>query len=120
VDHVTINVGDLKRARLFYAAALATLGLSERTDEFGRVGYGAEGQEDFGMYDSATAEGFRHAHVAFRAASREVVDAFHAAAVAAGGRSLSEPRERPEFGAGYYSAYVVDPEGNGLEAAYRP
>lgn len=120
VDHLTINVRDLARARQFYSATLGTLGLSERSDEFGRVGYGAEGQEDFGMYDSANAEGFRHAHVAFRASSREVVDAFHAAALAAGGRSLSEPRERPEFGTGYYSAYVVDHEGNGLEAAYRP
>jgi catechol 2,3-dioxygenase-like lactoylglutathione lyase family enzyme len=120
VDHVTINVRHVGRARQFYAAALAPLGLSERTDQFGRVGYGVEDQADFGMYDSATAEGFRHAHVAFQAASRQAVDAFHAAALVAGGRSLSEPRERPEFGAGYYSAYVVDPEGNGLEAAYRP
>ena len=117
---MTINVRDLARARHFYAAALGTLGLSERSDEFGRVGYGTEGQEDFGMYDSANADGFRHAHGAFYAASHEAVDAFHAAALAAGGRSLSEPRDRPEFGTGYYSAYVVDPEGNGLEAAYRP
>ena len=42
------------------------------------------------------------------------------AALAAGGRSLSEPRDRPEFGTGYYSAYVIDPEGNGIEAAYQP
>jgi catechol 2,3-dioxygenase-like lactoylglutathione lyase family enzyme len=120
IDHVTMNVRDLARAREFYAAALGTLGLSERTDQYGRVGWGVDGQADFGMYDSANAEGFRHAHIAFLAASRDVVDAFHAAAVAAGGRSLSAPRERPEFGTGYYSAYVVDPEGNGLEAAYRP
>jgi catechol 2,3-dioxygenase-like lactoylglutathione lyase family enzyme len=117
---VTINVRDLPGARRFYAAALGALGLSERTDRFGRVSFGAGGREEFGMYDSADTEGFRHAHIAFVAPSREAVDAFYAAALAAGGRSLSEPRDRPEFGTGYYSAYVVDSEGNGVEAAYQP
>jgi catechol 2,3-dioxygenase-like lactoylglutathione lyase family enzyme len=117
---VTINVRDLPGARRFYAAALGALGLAERTDRLGRVGFGADGREEFGMYDSADTEGFRHAHIAFVAPSREAVDTFYRAALAAGARSLSEPRERPEFGPGYYSAYVVDPEGNGVEAAYQP
>jgi catechol 2,3-dioxygenase-like lactoylglutathione lyase family enzyme len=121
VEHVTINVNDVAAARRFYAAALGALGLEERIDQFGRVGYGRDREADFGMYASQGAGGgFRHAHVAFVAPSRAAVDAFYAAALAAGGRSLSEPRERPEFGAGCYSTYVVDPEGNGLEAVHRP
>jgi catechol 2,3-dioxygenase-like lactoylglutathione lyase family enzyme len=58
--------------------------------------------------------------IGFVAPSREAVDAFYEAALAAGGRSLAEPRDRPEFGSGCYNCYVEDTEGNGLEAAYRP
>ncbi len=120
VDHVTINMHDLPAAQRFYATVLGTLGLAERTDRFGRVAYGIAGREDFGMYDAASADGFRHAHIGFVAPSREAVDAFYEAALAAGGRSLAEPRDRPEFGSGCYNCYVEDTEGNGLEAAYRP
>ena len=120
IDHVTITVHDLPAARRFYAAVLGTLGLAERTDRFGRVSYGADGREDFGMYDAGNADAFRHAHIGFVAASRDAVDGFYAAALSAGGASLAEPRDRPEFGEGCYNCYVVDAEGNGLEASYRP
>jgi catechol 2,3-dioxygenase-like lactoylglutathione lyase family enzyme len=120
IDHVTITVRDLPQAQRFYAAVLGTLGLRERTDRFGRVAYGANGREDFGMYDASTGEGFRHAHIGFVAPSRAAVDDFHAAALAAGGQSLAGPKDRPEFGRGCYNCYVTDAEGNGLEAAYRP
>jgi len=120
IDHVTITARDLSAAQRFYAAVLGTLGLSERTDSFGRVAYGADGREDFGIYDGKNADGFRHAHIGFVAPSRDAVDAFYTAALSAGGASLAEPRDRPEFGDGCYNCYVLDAEGNGLEASYRP
>ena len=119
IDHVSITARNLTAARRFYAAVLGTLGLSERTDRFGRVAYGAVGREDFGICD-ANFEGFRHAHIGFAATSRDAVDAFYAAALSSRGASLAEPRERPEFGGGCNNCYVVDAEGSGLEASYRP
>lgn len=114
IDHVTMNVANADAARAFYASALGELGLSEAVDPRGRVEYGRDGRSDFGFYASPRTY-FDRAHVAFRAASREEVDRFYRAALSHGGSSLDPPRERPEFG--LYSAYVTDPEGNGVEVA---
>jgi catechol 2,3-dioxygenase-like lactoylglutathione lyase family enzyme len=116
VDHVTMNVADADAARDFYRSALGELGLSESTDPRGRVEYGRGGRSDFGFYTDPE-NFYQHAHIAFTAASREEVDRFFAAAIAHGGSVLDAPRERPEFG--LYSAYVRDPEGNGVEVACR-
>jgi catechol 2,3-dioxygenase-like lactoylglutathione lyase family enzyme len=114
VDHVTMNVADPNGARDFYRSALGELGLSESVDPRGRIEYGRDGQSDFGFYADPAAF-FQRAHVAFHASSREQVDRFYDAALSHGGSSLDAPRERPEFG--LYSAYVTDPEGNGVEVA---
>ncbi|MDQ4034960.1 MAG: VOC family protein [Chloroflexota bacterium] len=109
-----MNVTNADAAGKFYRSALRELGLSESVDPRGRVEYGRNGQSDFGFYARPRAF-FERAHVAFRAASREQVDRFYAAAISHGGSALDAPRERPKFG--LYSAYVTDPEGNVVEAA---
>jgi catechol 2,3-dioxygenase-like lactoylglutathione lyase family enzyme len=115
IDHVTMNVTDADAARAFYSSALVELGLVESADPRGRVEYGRDGRSDFGFYADPR-EFFQRAHVAFVARSREEVDRFYEAALANGGTSLDGPRERPEFR--LYSAYVRDPEGNGVEVAF--
>lgn len=116
IDHVDINVADIEEARAFYRAVLAPLGLEELHDPHGGVSFGVQGLDDFGIYGDA--EGLHHAHVAFEAPSRKAVDRFHEEALRAGGRTLSPPQRRPQFSERYYSAYVLDPEGNGVEAVF--
>jgi catechol 2,3-dioxygenase-like lactoylglutathione lyase family enzyme len=116
IDHVTLNGRDADRLRRFYGAALKQLGMHESVDERGRVEYGRDGRSDFGFYTSVETF-FQHAHIAFTARSREEVDRFFEAAVEAGGSPLDAPTFRPDFG--LYSAYITDPEGNGVEVAFR-
>ena len=111
-----MTMRDLDAARRFYGAALAELGLTESVDDRGRLEYGLDGRSDFGFY-TAPRTFFQQPHVAFVATSRDEVDRFYETALANGGTSLDGPRERPEFG--LYSAYLADPEGNGVEVAYR-
>lgn len=111
---MTIDVAGVEAARSFHRSALGELGLSESADPRGRVEHGRNGRSDFGFY-SDPSDFFERAHVAFRAASREQVDRFYAAAISHGGSSLDVPRERPEFALD--SAHVTDPEGNGVEVA---
>jgi catechol 2,3-dioxygenase-like lactoylglutathione lyase family enzyme len=100
----------------FYDAALAPLG-GQRVMDFGEViGYGVPPRADFWIGAQSTGEGFRESHVAFAAPTRAAVDAFFAAAVAAGAEPLHEPRVWPEYDATYYGAFVRDPDGNNVEA----
>ena len=119
VDHVTIGVSDLARSTAFYAAALAPLGLAEQhtsaqlPDE---VEFGPPGCNDFAI--STAYEPGPGIHVAFAADSPEAVDAFHAAALAAGGADNGAPGPRTEYSVGYYGAFVLDPDGNNVEAVF--
>jgi catechol 2,3-dioxygenase-like lactoylglutathione lyase family enzyme len=116
IEHVTINVGGAQHGAAFYRAVLSTLGLQHEVDDHGRESYGPHGE--FGVYDRQ--EAFHESsHVAFAASSPAEVDRFHEAAVAAGGTTLDPPRRRPEFGANVYSAYLLDPAGNGVEVIHR-
>ena len=117
IDHVTVGVSDLARSRAFYARALLPLG-------FAQIGPGREGSPEieFGLEEApnfaistAYATG-APVHVAFAADRREQVDAFHAAAIAAGGRDNGPPGLRPEYSDGYYGAFVIDPDGHNVEA----
>jgi catechol 2,3-dioxygenase-like lactoylglutathione lyase family enzyme len=115
VDHIALPVADVERSRAFYEAALAPLGF--RTVEGdGFVAFGAPGSEDFTIALGAPSpEGV---HVAFAAASRAEVDAFHAAALAAGGTDNGAPGLRRRYHAGYYGAYVLDLDGYNVEAVF--
>src|SRR4051794_2125971 len=115
LDHLGINVSDYERSRDFYSAALATLGhslLMEPLPRFG--GFGSDGMPAFWITDQR--EPVTTAHIAFAAPDRETVDAFHAAALAAGGTDNGEPGVREIYHPQYYGAFVLDPDGNNVEA----
>ncbi len=116
VDHVGLLVRDVEASIRFYEAPLRPLGfgLLYRSDD--GAGFGIEGADDFGINRSETPS--TEAHVAFVAESREAVNAFHAAALAAGGCDKNSPALRPEYHPGYYAAYVWDPDGNNIEAVH--
>jgi catechol 2,3-dioxygenase-like lactoylglutathione lyase family enzyme len=120
IDHIGLTVSDFKRSRAFYDAALKPLGMSalmqvseEETGGSAYVGYGRE-RPVFWFGGGEPASG--PLHVAFTAASRAEVDAFHAAAVAAGGRDNGAPGLWPHYHPNYYGAFVLDPGGVNVEA----
>ena len=116
IDHIQLVVKDLAASRRFYAAAFGVLG----------VPLGGEGDDYFwadelfiSSKDSQAAQGSltgRH-HLAFQAKSREMVEQFYKAALAAGGRDNGAPGMRP-YHPGYYAAFVLDPDGNNVEAVF--
>ena len=103
-------------SRRFYEAALAPLGLGLEFEHEGLVAFGSGESGRLIIYASERpVAGF---HVAFSAPSREAVDRFHAAALEAGGRDNGAPGLRPKYHEGYYGAYVLDPDGNNVEAVH--
>jgi catechol 2,3-dioxygenase-like lactoylglutathione lyase family enzyme len=113
LDHVTLHVSNYDRSKRFYAAALAPLGYTVLM-EFGEVAGLGAGRPDFWI--AAGAERSGPTHVAFTTTSRAVVDAFHKAALAAGGRDNGAPGVRTEYHPTYYGAFVLDLDGNNVEA----
>jgi catechol 2,3-dioxygenase-like lactoylglutathione lyase family enzyme len=116
LDHVSVQCADVAASAGFYDAVLGPLG-GARVMDFGTVvGFGTDGKPDFWLGPQQTGTGFREAHLAFTAPSREAVREFFAAAVRAGAEILHEPRVWPEYHAHYYAAFVRDPDGNNVEA----
>jgi catechol 2,3-dioxygenase-like lactoylglutathione lyase family enzyme len=114
LDHVSLNVADYPASRAFYERALAPLGIEPLMEPFeGIAGFGAEGKPFFWI--TARANPHSGVHVAFAAASRRLVDAFHAAALEAGGTDNGGPGPRPIYHRHYYGAFVLDPDGNNVE-----
>jgi catechol 2,3-dioxygenase-like lactoylglutathione lyase family enzyme len=118
IDHLVIGVSDLEASRRFYARALEPLGFREiGPSDGGRgVSFGPGDIDDFAISEKYEPGG--QLHIAFAADRREQVDAFHAAALAAGGRDNGAPGPRPEYSAGYYGAFVLDPDGHNVEAVF--
>ncbi len=120
VDHVSIRVRDLEESRRFYEAALAPLGFDILYTDEGRCSFGMAGADggadDFWILAGNTPS--TNVHVAFCATDQEAVDAFHPAALKAGGRDNDAPGLRPEYHAGYYGAFVLGPDGNNVEAVH--
>ena len=112
-DHVTLKVKDAKKSRTFYERALKPLGYKVIDESPGGAGFG--GSDSSALWIS---EGGAHApavHIAFAASERDKVDAFHAAALAAGGRDNGKPGIRENYGPNYYAAFAFDPDGNNIE-----
>lgn len=125
LHHASLGISDIERSAAFYDAALGALGYVRVWDDIRpgqtgqAVGYGPPGGGDK-LAIKHRPESQRPAgpgfHLAFAALSREAVDAFHAAAIAHGGRDNGAPGLRPHYGEHYYAAFVIDPDGHALEA----
>jgi catechol 2,3-dioxygenase-like lactoylglutathione lyase family enzyme len=118
IDHVSIGVRDLAGAVKFYETVLAPLGHAKLVERSSTVGFGKTYPE-FWLNERPTMAAIAAdsgSHICLRAPSREAVDAFHAAAVRAGGSSDGAPGLRPDYSPHYYAAFIRDPEGNRIEA----
>jgi catechol 2,3-dioxygenase-like lactoylglutathione lyase family enzyme len=114
LDHVAFDVADLVASRRFYCAVLAPWGARE-VGAGAAYGYGPEGSEDLWI---ALGEPGPPLHIAFSAPNRAVVDAFHAAGLASGGSDNGPPGLRARYHSDYYAAYLLDPDGNNVEAVH--
>lgn len=121
LDHIGLTVSDFARARAFYDAALAPLGVAmvmevtpEQTGGSSHLGYGSDGRPYFWIGDAGATTGALH--VVFTAPDRATVDAFYAASLAAGGRDNGAPGLREHYHPTYYGAFVLDPDGHNIEA----
>jgi catechol 2,3-dioxygenase-like lactoylglutathione lyase family enzyme len=124
LDHISIPVRDFPRAGRFYDAVLATIGLKRTKERSGAIGYGTEVglPPEFWIieqHDPSAARSGIGLHVSFRVRSRDEVHAFHAAALAQGGKDAGAPGARPQYTAGFYGAFAYDPEGFKIEAVVR-
>lgn len=129
IDHIGLTVRDLEASKTFYDAAFAPLGIdvvmsvsAEETGASSHLGYGPSadgrdiqaGKPSFWISQQEALTG--PMHIAFVAKTRAAVDAFHAAAVAAGGKDNGPPGIRPHYHPNYYGAFVLDPDGRNVEA----
>jgi catechol 2,3-dioxygenase-like lactoylglutathione lyase family enzyme len=120
LDHTGFPVSDYARSKAFYQQALAPLGYSlimevmQDGNDNPAAGFGASGKPDFWIGGEGGLN--RPIHIAFAARDRAAVDAFHRAAIAAGGRDNGAPGLRPHYHANYYGAFVLDPDGHNIEA----
>jgi catechol 2,3-dioxygenase-like lactoylglutathione lyase family enzyme len=119
-DHVSIGVADIARAKKFYDAALRPLGFTLLSDGESSLGYGERAVQ---LWLGATAKPVKAdmdsgLHFCFLAKDRAAVDAFHAAALKAGGKDNGKPGVRADYGPKYYAAFAIDPDGYRIEAYY--
>lgn len=118
IDHISIGVADVARAKRFYDATLAPLGYRCLSESEGSLGYG-DASAVFWILAAARpvpADPQSGLHVCFTAPSRDAVEAFHRAAIAAGGQDNGKPGPRADYGPSYYAAFAIDPEGYRIEA----
>lgn len=114
IDHIALTVSDYERSKAFYLEALAPLGYGLMMEhDISGAGFGRDGKPDFWI-QGGTASG--PIHLAFSSVDRATVDKFHKAAVNSGAQDNGAPGPRPEYHPGYYGAFVIDPDGNNVEA----
>ncbi|SPR95906.1 VOC family protein [Cupriavidus taiwanensis] len=121
IDHTGVSVSNYQKSRAFYQAALGAIGYvldkefpASVTGSTDVAGFGTPGHPDFWIHRGTPNQ--PPLHVAFRVDSRETVDAFHRAALAAGGRDNGAPGIRAHYHPDYYGAFVLDPDGHNIEA----
>ena len=120
IDHVGYEVRDAKKSLKFFEAALKPLGakLLVALEEYNAYGFGVD-RPVFWFGEGKPGNGDDEVHVCFSAKSRAEVRAFYEAAMAAGGRDNGAPGPRPHYHPDYYGAFVLDPDGNNIEASCR-
>jgi catechol 2,3-dioxygenase-like lactoylglutathione lyase family enzyme len=118
IDHVSIGVRDISKTKRFYDSVLIPLGYKCLSESANSLGYGSDTVAFWiGKTERPVpADDKSGLHFCFRASTRKGVDGFHAAALAAGGRDNGKPGVRAEYGADYYAAFVIDPNGYRIEA----
>jgi catechol 2,3-dioxygenase-like lactoylglutathione lyase family enzyme len=114
-DHIGLKVRSLDAAVRFYAAALEPLGCVLCSRDDSGAGLGPPGQPLLWLYPNPGPAG-TGTHMAFRAHNRAAVERFHKAGIAAGGRDNGRPGVRPDYSTDYYAAFLLDPDGNNVEA----
>lgn len=121
LDHIGLSVSDIEKAKAFYLQALAPLGIElvmevtkEQSGSDAFAGFGTLGRPFFWIGEGGAQP--KGIHVAFTAPNRTVVVAFHQAALAAGGQDNGGPGLRPHYHPNYFGAFVLDPDGNNIEA----
>ena len=121
IDHIGIDVSDFEKSKVFYSAALQGIDYTllqqfpaSVTGKFDVAGFGEDNKPDFWISGGGPTR--PPTHVAFRVTSRTLVDAFHRAALAAGGTDNGGPGLRPRYHPNYYGAFVLDPDGHNIEA----
>ena len=124
IDHLGFSVSNMERAKAFYLNALKPLGIgvimevsAEETGGDAHAGFGKDGKAFFWIGTGNKPKG--GTHMAFTARTRSDVDSFHQAALAAGGRDNGAPGLRPHYHPNHYAAFVLDPDGNNVEAVCR-
>lgn len=124
LDHVSITVRDLAGARPFYEAIMAALGAEVVYARPDGIGFGQRNRATddahtyLSVFASPAASPDPRRHVCFRAPSADAVDEFHRAGLSAGGRDEGAPGRRPHYHPSYYAAFLLDPEGNKVEAVF--
>jgi catechol 2,3-dioxygenase-like lactoylglutathione lyase family enzyme len=113
-DHLGIGVSNLRESKSFYVKALQPLGVTVAMEGPYGVGLGRKGKPSLWLSESSDKPA--HLHIAFAAQTRAEVDAFHAAALAAGAKDNGPPGLRPHYHANYYGAFVIGPDGHNIEA----
>lgn len=121
IDHTGINISDFENSKEFYTKALAPLGYqllkefdASMTGSISLAGFGIDGKPDFWITQGEV--NTPRIHIAFRAETREMVQVFYTAALAAGGRDNGTPGLRTHYHPDYYGAFVLDPDGHNIEA----
>ena len=122
IDHIGFAVSDYERAKTFYTKALAPLGYTlvmeagahQTESRYPAAGFGGGGKPDFWIGGEGKLD--KPLHIAIAAKDRASVDAFHRAALAAGGKDNGAPGLRPQYHPNYYGAFVLDPDGHNIEA----
>lgn len=114
LDHIGLRTAAFEKSKKFFVAALAPLGLLPKVEYAGGVGFAKHGSPTFWLAESPLAPS--SVHLAFTAPNRAAVDSFYEAAIAAGGRDNGKPGLRIDYHPSYYAAYVIDEDGNNIEA----
>jgi len=114
LDHIGLEVRSYKASKAFFEQALAVLGYTVIEEAHGRCGFGPPGKPQFWIHEGSSVAA--PIHIGFTAIDRDAVNRFYAAALAAGGRDNGAPGERTIYHPNYYGAFVLDPDGNNIEA----
>jgi catechol 2,3-dioxygenase-like lactoylglutathione lyase family enzyme len=115
IDHILLQASNPKKSKKFYQAALKALGIGLQVDG-SFIGFGTKKSIPFWLVKGDRKSVTKNTHIAFSAKSRKSVDKFYEFAMKAGGKSEGKPGIRSEHGKNYYAAYVLDPDGNNIEA----